>query len=76
MIRLALSCGATRHGFFWIQISGCPKKFTSPQWVQWASRSPARVRSCRAAATSKSVRRREGWNGMVVSQTLPSLEDA
>jgi hypothetical protein len=28
-----------------------------------------RVSGCRAAATSNSVRLREGWNGMVVSQT-------
>jgi hypothetical protein len=55
---------------------GCPKKLVSPQLVQWASRSPARVRSCSAAATSKSVRRREVWNGIVVSQTLSSLDDA
>jgi hypothetical protein len=53
----------------------CPNKFASPQLVQCTSRSPARVRSWRAAATSKSVRRRDGWNGIVVSQTLPSLDD-
>jgi hypothetical protein len=72
MMCLAPSCRATRHGYLWRQTSGSPKKFVSPQLVQCPSRSPARVRNCSAAATSNSVRRRDGWNGMVVSQTLPS----
>jgi hypothetical protein len=73
MMCLESSCRATLLNFLWRQTS---KKFVSPQLVQWASRSPARVRSWRAAATSKSVRRSDGWNGTVVSQTLPSLDDA
>jgi hypothetical protein len=37
MMRLAPSCRPTRHSFLWRQTSGCPKKFASPQRVQWAS---------------------------------------
>jgi hypothetical protein len=43
MMCLAPSCRATLLNFLWRQTSGCPKKFASPQLVQWASRSPARV---------------------------------
>jgi hypothetical protein len=74
MLRFAPSWPATRHGFFRKADLGVPKEFASPQLVQYASRSPASVRSCKATATSKSVRHREGRYGIVVSQTLPSLE--
>jgi hypothetical protein len=66
MMRLATSCRATRHGFLWRQTSGVAEEVAAPQLVQWASRSQGMVPCCRAVATSKSVRHREGRNVIVM----------